>query len=148
MNKKVLLFGFFMMISAAFYAQRERVENLPTFDKRKLHYGFYLGLNQNDFKLNLRNSSIDNADISTTAAAGFNVGLIADFRLHKNLSLRLEPGLVSNTKKIVFNHLTNSLKPQDSIREIGSTYLHVPVIFKFSTDRFFCSECDSPRCFR
>jgi hypothetical protein len=133
MNKKVLLFGFFMMISAAFYAQRERVENLPTFDKRKLHYGFYLGLNQNDFKLNLRNSSIDNADISATAAAGFNVGLIADFRLHKNLSLRLEPGLVSNSKNIYFNHLVTK---QDSLREIGSTYLHVPVIFKFSTDRY------------
>ena len=119
MNKKVLLFGFFMMISAAFYAQRERVENLPTFDKRKLHYGFYLGLNQNDFKLNLRNSSIDNADISATAAAGFNVGLIADFRLHKNLSLRLEPGLVSNSKNIYFNHLVTK---QDSCYHLQSLY--------------------------
>jgi outer membrane protein W len=50
--------------------------------------------------------------------------------------LRLEPGLVSNTKIIVFNHLKNSSIPQDSIREIGSTYLHVPFVFKFSTDRY------------
>ncbi len=56
--------------------------------------------------------------------------------MHKNLNLRLEPGLVSNTKKIVFNHLTNSSIPQDSIREIGSTYLHVPFVFKFSTNRY------------
>ena len=133
MIKNTFLFGFFLTISTAFFAQRERVENLPTFDDRKIHYGFYLGLNQNDFKLNLRNSSIDNADISATAAAGFNVGLIADFRLHKNLSLRLEPGLVSNSKNIYFNHLVTK---QDSLREIGSTYLHVPVIFKFSTDRY------------
>ena len=41
--------------------------------------------------------------------------------------------MVSNSKNIYFNHLD---KKQDSVREIGSTYLHVPVIFKFSTDRY------------
>lgn len=124
------------MISATFLAQRERVENLPTFDDRKIHYGFYLGINQNDFKLNLRNSQVFNADISVEPTYGFNVGLIAELRLHKNLSVRLEPGLVSNSKNIIFNHLKTSSNPQDSIREIGSTYLHFPVVFKFSTDRY------------
>ena len=133
MNKKVLLFGFFLMISAPFLAQKEPVENLPTFDERKLHYGFYLGINQNDFKLNLRNSTIENADITVEASLGFNVGLIADFRLHKNLSLRFEPGLMTNSKKVYFNHV---LTAQDSVREIGSTYLHVPLLLKFSTDRY------------
>ena len=133
MNKKVLLFGFFLMISAPFLAQKEPVENLPTFDERKLHYGFYLGINQNDFKLNLRNSTIENADITVEASLGFNVGLIADFRLHKNLSLRFEPGLMTNSKKVYFNHLPTA---QDSVREVGSTYLHIPLVFKFSTDRY------------
>jgi hypothetical protein len=133
MNKKGLLFGFFILISAAFFAQRERVDNLPTFDEKKLRYGFYLGVNQNDFKLNLKNSSIPNANITVEPTAGFNVGLIADVRLHKNLNLRLEPGLVSNSKNIYFNHLATK---QDSVREIGSTYLHVPLLLKFSTDRY------------
>ncbi len=146
MNNKVLLFSFFILISVGLFAQTERVENLPTFDKRKLHYGFYLGLNQNDFKLNFTDKQIPNTDFPDTfydnpnatvvVNGGFNVGLIVDLRLHKNLNLRLEPGLVSNTKKIVFNHLTNSSIPQDSIREIGSTYLHVPFVLKFSTDRY------------
>ncbi|PQB03421.1 PorT protein [Polaribacter filamentus] len=133
MNKKLLLFGFFLMISAVFFAQKEPVENLPTFDQRKLHFGFYLGINQNDFKLNLRNSTIQNADITVESSPGFNVGLITDFRLHKNLSLRFEPGLMTNSKKIYFNHLPTA---QDSVREIGSTYLHVPLLLKFSTDRY------------
>ena len=135
-NKRILFFGFFLTISTAIYAQRERVEYLPSFDKRKLHYGFYLGVNQNDFKLNLKNSTIPNANISVEPTYGFNVGLIAELRLHKNLSLRLEPGLISNSKNIRFNHLTTSSVPQDSIREIGSTYLHVPLVFKLSTDRY------------
>ncbi|TMM30053.1 PorT family protein [Polaribacter aestuariivivens] len=136
MIKRNFLFCYFLLISVSFFAQKERVEYLPSFDKRPLHYGFYLGLNNNDFKLNLRESTIANADITVEPTAGFNVGLIADFRLHKNLNLRLEPGLVSNSKRILFNHLKNSPTPQDSIREIGSTYLHVPLVFKFSTDRY------------
>jgi len=114
------------------FSQRDRVDNLPTFDSKKLHYGFYLGVNQNDFKINLQESNFPNAEIQSEPTTGFNVGLIADFRLHKNLNLRLEPGLVSNSKTITFNHLTTE---RDRIREIGSTYLHVPVVFKFSTDR-------------
>lgn len=133
MVKKVFLLTICLFISASIFAQRDRVENLPTFDKRKLHYGFYLGVNQNDFKLNLRNSNISNANITVEPSLGFNVGLIADLRLHKNLNLRFEPGLVTNSKNIYFNHIDTA---QDSVREIGSTYLHVPVILKFSTDRY------------
>jgi hypothetical protein len=133
MNKKIITFGFFIVSFNAFFAQKERVEYLPTFDKKPIHYGFYLGANQNDFKLNLRESVIEDASISVESAAGFNVGLIVDLRLHKNLNLRLEPGLVSNTKRILFNHLTS---PGERIREVGSTYLHLPLVFKFSTDRY------------
>jgi len=146
MSKKILIFGFFLLTAVAFFAQTERVEYIPTFDKKRVHYGFYLGLNQNDFKLNFTDKQIpnpdvpgsfyDNPNITILPSEGFNVGLIADLRLHKNLNLRLEPGLVSNTKRILFNHLTNSSVPQDSIREIGSTYLHIPFVFKFSTDRY------------
>jgi hypothetical protein len=136
MSKKILIFGFFILFSIAFFAQRERIKYLPTFDKRTMHYGFYLGLNQNDFKLNLRESPILNANITVESSAGFNVGLVADLRLHKNLNVRLEPGLVSNTKIIIFNHLNTAKTSQDSIRDIGSTYLHIPLVFKFSTNRY------------
>ena len=146
MSKRVLIIGFFLLTAAAFFAQTERVEYIPTFDRKLIHYGFYLGINQNDFKLNFTDKQIPNPDfpgsfydkpnVTVVVNGGFNVGLIADLRLHKNLNLRLEPGLVSNTKKIVFNHLINSSIPQDSIREIGSTYLHVPFVFKFSTNRY------------
>ena len=136
MSKRILIIGFFLLIATAFFAQTERVEYIPTFDRKLIHYGFYLGINQNDFKLNLRESFIPNASITVESKTGFNVGLIADLRLHKNLNLRLEPGLVSNTKRILFNHLSTSTSSQDRIREVGSTYLHIPLVFKFSTDRY------------
>lgn len=132
MTKNSIVIVFLFWASVMSYAQETKIDYLPSFDKRKLHYGFYLGLNQNDFKINYRETSIENVRIESQPSLGFNVGLIADLRLHKNLNLRFEPGLASNTKKLYFNHLTTE---RDSVREVGSTYLHIPVLLKFSTDR-------------
>lgn len=135
MSKKILIFGFLLLHAIAFFAQRERMKYLPTFDQQRIHFGFYLGLNQNDFKLNLRESTVTNTNTNITVApnTGFIVGMIADLRLNENLNLRFEPGLVSNSKIILFNHLNTS---KESIREIGSSYIHVPIVLKFSTNRY------------
>lgn len=130
MRKLVILILLFISFIAQ--AQKERVQYLPSFDKHKLHYGFYLGLNKNDFKVDYRSTSIQNANIAVTPTIGFNVGLIADLRLHKNINLRFEPGLVSNSKTIAFTHIPTK---KDSLRDVGSTYLHLPLVLKFSTDR-------------
>ena len=129
---QLLFLGLFFLLSNSLIAQRDRVDYLPSFDKKKLHYGFYLGLNQNDFKIDYKTSNYANANISVTATSGFNVGLIADLRLHKNINLRFEPGLMSNSKTLAFTHINTK---QDSIRDIGSTYLHIPFVLKFSTNR-------------
>jgi len=132
--KKILLplIAFFIITSASSQS-RERVENLPNFDNRKLHYGFYLGLNKNDFKIDYRLSNVNSPSVITEVSPGFNVGLIADLRLHKNINLRFEPGLMSNSKKLHFSHLSGS---RDSIRDISSTYLHLPLILKLSSNRW------------
>ncbi|MFD2566542.1 type IX secretion/gliding motility protein PorT/SprT [Pseudotenacibaculum haliotis] len=134
----LIAFLFVIPASAQLFQKRDRrnVDNLPIFDKRRLHYGFYLGLNQNDFKINYRPSNFPNATVEVKPTAGFNVGLIADLRLHKNINLRFEPGLISNSKTLYFNNNSALLNAQDSVREIGSTYLHLPLVLKFSTDRW------------
>ncbi|MCG1037272.1 porin family protein [Polaribacter sargassicola] len=137
MSKKLIIFGFFIFTSVTFFSQSNRVDYLPTFDKRKIHYGFYLGLNQNDFKYSLKtDSETQGTTIDIEPSAGFNVGLITDLRLHKNLNLRLEPGLMTNTKQITFNNsLDSNIFTNGNTREVNSTFLHVPLLLKFSTDR-------------
>lgn len=125
-NLQFIFLGCFLVLSSVLTAQKNRVEYLPNFDKHPFHYGFYLGINQNDFKLDYKESNYSNtALIKVAPTLGFNVGLIADMRLHKNINLRFEPGLTSNSKTIAFSHI-NSKK--DSIREIGSTYLRIPLV--------------------
>lgn len=124
------------MVLSASSQKRRNVDNLPTFDDPKIHYGFYLGINQNDFKVNYRPSNYPSTIVEIKPTLGFNVGLIADFRVHKNVNLRFEPGLISNSKTIYFNNSPTLNTERDSIREIGSTYLHLPLVFKFSSDRW------------
>jgi hypothetical protein len=124
--------------SAQLFTKRTRrnVDNLPIFDERRLHYGFYLGINQNDFKVNYRPSNFPDATVEVQPTAGFNVGLIADLRLHKNINLRFEPGLISNSKTLYFNNNPALVTERDSVREIGSTYLHLPLVLKLSSNRW------------
>ncbi|CAL2059122.1 porin family protein [Tenacibaculum sp. 190524A05c] len=131
MQKTFFISVCLLFMSWSILAQRERVENLPSFDKRRIHYGFYLGLNTNGFKVEYKPSVFANAEIEVESEVGFNVGLIADLKLHNNINLRFEPGLISNTKVLRFKHVTAG---QD-VREVGNTYLHLPFIFKFSTNR-------------
>ena len=124
------------MVLSASSQKRRNVDNLPTFDDPKIHYGFYLGINQNDFKVNYRPSNFPSTIVEIKPTLGFNVGLIADFRVHKNVNLRFEPGLISNSKTIYFNNSPSLITEADSIREIGSTYLHLPLVLKLSSDRW------------
>lgn len=124
------------MVLTASSQKRRNVDNLPTFDDPKIHYGFYLGINQNDFKVNYRPSNYPSTIVEIKPTLGFNVGLIADFRVHKNVNLRFEPGLISNSKTIYFNNSPTLNTERDSIREIGSTYLHLPLVLKLSSDRW------------
>jgi hypothetical protein len=75
--------------------------------------------------------------VSVDASLGFNLGFVIDYRLHQNISLRFEPGLMSNTKELTFidpnvdPNVTHNFK-----RDISSTYLHLPLLLKFSTNRY------------
>jgi len=134
--KKIFFFIITLsMVLSASSQKRRNVDNLPTFDDPKIHYGFYLGINQNDFKVNYRPSNFPSTIVEIKPTLGFNVGLIADFRVHKNVNLRFEPGLISNSKTIYFNNSPSLITEADSIREIGSTYLHLPLVLKLITDR-------------
>ena len=77
-------------------------KNLQNFDERDLRFGYYIGLNQYDNKVEYKNNTL--YPISVERAQGINVGLIGELKLNKNLFLSLEPGLHANKKnKIVIN---------------------------------------------
>ena len=112
--------------------KRDVVEYKQNWDKQQVFWGYFLGLNMKDYKISYTNKDVF---IVSTPSIGFEVGLIGDLRLHNNLSLRLEPGLSSNSKELAFTHIPEGLA-NDSIREVNSTYFRIPLLLKFNANRF------------
>lgn len=137
--KLILLSCFF---ANSLYCQypvvKERLINLPSFDKKQLHYGYFLGVNQYDFKFEYIDTYYEKLkykDVAVEQKKGFSVGLIGDLRINEYLNLRLEPGLFYNRRELVFPEYSDFTRESDRLREIKSTYIHLPLLIKISTKR-------------
>ena len=111
-----------------------QIENLQNFDQKKIHFGYFVGFNQYNYKLDYKNNPDKRTLINQKP--GFSVGLIADLKLKENLNLRFEPGLYTNKSDIVFYDRAEFYKPSDTLRTIKSTYIHLPVLLKYSAKRY------------
>lgn len=110
-----------------------KVENLQNFDKKKLHFGYYIGLNQYNFKIDYKENP--NYTTQVEEELGLNIGLIGDFRINEFLNLRFEPGLHTNKGALKFNERSNFTQNSDTLRSVKSTYIHIPILLKFSSKR-------------
>jgi len=134
--KRILLLLPLLFLFTSGFSQKSKVTNLPNFDKKPWNFGYYLGINQNSYVIDYRASNFTNSKVKVEPHVGFLIGVMVEKRLHKNLSLRFEPGLMSNSKNLYFSNDNGSfLQEKDSLREVSATYMHLPLLFKFSTDR-------------
>lgn len=108
---------------------KERLANLETFDQKFLSWGYFLGFNSYDFKFEYENQT---TDVLVERQGGFNVGLIGDMRINNHLNLRLEPGLYYTQRNLRF---PGFIEERDILREVKSTYIHIPLLLKVSTKR-------------
>lgn len=117
---------------------RDPIINLENFQKQRVYFGFYLGFNSYDFKIDYKTVS---QDILVKKTTGFNVGLIADLKLQEYIDLRFEPGLYYTKRDLYYptSYFDGSgfptLNPSDKLREVNSTNLHFPLLLKFSSLR-------------
>jgi len=131
---------FFIIIALIFaqsaYAQlfnKERLSNLATFDNKLLSWGYYLGFNNYDYNFDyVEEKGNTETDIKVEGESGFNVGLVGDLRINKFINLRLEPGLYFTQRNLMFPGLEEE---KDLLREVKATYIHIPLLVKFSTKR-------------
>jgi Outer membrane protein beta-barrel domain len=103
--------------------------NNENFDKQRYHFGFYLGFNSYDFKIDKKR---DGQDVYVDSKTGFNVGMIANLRIMEHVDLRFEPGLNYGQRNLRFPGFTAA---KDQLREVKSTYIHFPLLLKLSSKR-------------
>jgi len=138
MTKKriLLLILTTLFLSVHSFSQQKKLNQLPSFDKYELHWGFYLGFNSSNYKLSYQKSDFQNTSIQIDSKIGFNIGLIADMKIDNHFNLRLEPGLISNANTINFiDGSGNDVFGSFTSTNIESTYLHIPLLLKYSALR-------------
>ena len=117
---------------------KDPIINLENFQKQRVYFGFYLGFNSYDFKIDYNKFDADpdhiSQDILIKKSTGFNVGLVADLKLQEYVSLRFEPGLYYTTRELKYPEsyfITVTPSDLDIYRKVSSTYLHFPLLLKF-----------------
>jgi len=111
---------------------KDPIINLENWQKHKVYFGFFLGFNSYDFKIDYNAVS---PDIQVDKSIGFNVGLVTDVRLTEYFNLRFEPGLYYANRILHFPPDPGFTSSSDAIREVNSTYVNFPLLLKFSSLR-------------
>ncbi|MFY8181224.1 MAG: porin family protein [Flavobacterium sp.] len=133
---KKLLYIILLLLSITTYSQskgifsKNPILNLENFDKQRVHWGYFLGFNIYDFKIDYLNTP--DVDIAVKRNTGFNVGLVGNLRLHEHIDLRFEPGLYYSQRNLTYSGF---IKKLDAEREVRSTYIDFPLLVKFSSLR-------------
>ncbi|MFC5682589.1 type IX secretion/gliding motility protein PorT/SprT [Flavobacterium sp. MAHUQ-51] len=132
--KKIIAFTFLLMFTLGQSQtkgmfSKDPIINLENFQKQRLYFGYYLGFSSFDFKFDYKTVS---PDIQVKKSTGFNVGVVADLKLQEHVNLRFEPGLYYTKRTLYFPDFEREI---DAVRDVNSTYIHFPLLLKFSSVR-------------
>lgn len=136
-RRYILLVATFALTLATM-AQERVVQNKPFIDERPWHYGFHIGLHDQSLKL-INNGFVDPATGAQWMAEndrqnfGFSVGILGDWRITRQLALRVSPGLHFGSKHIGFRNQVDGTKRSQDLK---TTYVAVPIDLKIAAPRF------------
>ncbi|MGJ5642430.1 porin family protein [Formosa sp. S-31] len=146
--KKIFVILFITLTSYSASAQlfnKEKILNNENFDKDRFSWGYFLGFNHYGFKIDYKEELTDAngrdvTDIQIKTKLGFSVGLLGNMRINDYLDLRFEPGLYISNRELIFpeeNFQALGISYNETYlhREVKSTYVHFPLLVKFSAKR-------------
>lgn len=132
-------FTIFLVLSPIFltlYGQDKNLENLRTEDKKRLRFGYYVGLNSVGAKMEyLPTSSGQPYRLSIKAKPSFDVGLLADVRINEFLNIRFHPGVAFVEREIRFPFSEEILSKPLIERNVKSNYVRLPIGIKLNARR-------------
>jgi hypothetical protein len=142
-----------LLFSNDSFAQRQRMENMPTYDFSKYHFGFILAVNQMHFSIRpvegLNYTYFDsiaaaeiNADsaqiysIESQPTYGFTVGIVSNLRLGNYFDLRFIPSLAFGERNLDYRFMKYPDTLLIDIRKnIPSTFVELPFYLKYKSKR-------------
>jgi hypothetical protein len=134
-------------------AQRVLLKNLTTFDDKRLHFGFTLGINTTDFVIShytvmgdnpkFSPEVVDKAAITSNTQVradvakltpGFTVGIVTNLRVSESFDLRFLPGMSFGERKLTYNiPIAETYSNGKGYYSIKSTFLDFPLLLKYKS---------------
>ena len=116
-------------------AEKRKVINLPNFDERRMHFGFYLAGNYATYRVKRSEFAAQHPDsvisVNPTGTPGFTLGFIFNVRLGDYADLRLVPGVAFYERWVDYRF------PQKGpVRQVmESTMAEFPLLLKLKSER-------------
>jgi len=126
----LVLFSISGVYAQGFFNKEKVLNNRNYLEQRRWSWGYYLGFNSLDFKIDRK---VESEPVLVTKNVGFNVGLIGNFKINNYLDLRLEPGVIFSNRDFDFTKFGDDDIAR--LRETRSSYIYIPLVLKFSTKR-------------
>lgn len=127
-----------MVCSLTVSAQRNTIQNLPKYDKQKLHFGFLLGMNKTDFVVK-RIGTFNYLDslyvVEVQPTSGFNLGIVSNLRIAEYFDLRFVPDLSFSQRNLIYSFYENGVPFSTTVKQIESTFLEFPLEIKYKSAR-------------
>lgn len=132
-------------------AQMDRkVQNKPYIDLRQLHFGILVGMNLQDAEFENVGPQTRVREDGTTSEElilcdadkwnpGFTVGVLAEWRLSDNFSLRFTPQMHFGAKHLTFLNMKQTDaqgQPFRQTQDLKNTYVSLPLDLKFAAPRW------------
>ncbi len=118
-------------------AQEQRLMHKPYIDNRRLHWGFYLGMNMQTAKF--ENTGYIDPETGEQWFTdqdrfdpGFSVGVLGALRLNKYMELRFSPGISFGQKHLKFHEQKSG---RDTTQNMRCNYLTLPIELKVAAPR-------------
>jgi hypothetical protein len=111
-------------------------QNNPDYDKRKISYGFMIGLHTSAYQVKYSDQFVTQSfdtvhSVMAPFSPGFSLGFLVNYRIHEVLDLRLMPKAGFYNHKLEYNY-TNETQQQQNIE---TTLLEFPLLLKYKSMR-------------
>lgn len=136
-RKTVCILLLFMSFVDYGNAQNLKIQNLPSYDLKRLHFGFVLGVNEMNFAVKrvpdyrLFDSLLI---VQPEPQWGFHIGIVSDLRLHEYFNLRFIPSLSFGDRILHYSILENG-SIENYTKKVESTFIDFPLMVKFKSVR-------------
>lgn len=110
--------------------------NNPEFDKRKISYGFMIGLHTSGYQVKYSDQFVTQKfdtvhSVQSQFSGGFSLGFLINYRIHEVLDIRIMPKAGFYNHRLTYYFTNNSSKQQ----LIETTMVEFPILIKYKSMR-------------